>query len=190
MINTFWNFKCLKSSRFLYLPQEGIQFKGLRNDSIVMMPQVIIISISGSPSDLPAPQLCILENRSMEIQRDNVSEACYKPWREYKCRVHVDCFDSGLHPMLLWFWQILHTFYCQLDISYVTSIFSLPGMDEDTVIQGHSRCHPTPHWTCAIHSSFSCLLSREPSLSSKKCLRCHFSPFPGLLYLHFFPSGK
>ena len=59
--------------------------------------------------------------------------------------LHADCFDSGLHPMLLWFWQILHTIYCQLDISYVTSIFSLPGMDEDTVIQGHSRCHPTPH---------------------------------------------
>ena len=95
MINTFWNFTCLKSSRFLYLPQEGIRFKGLRNDSIVMMPQVIIISISGSPSDLPVPQLCILENRMMEIQRDNVSEACYKPWREYKCQVTWGLFWLG-----------------------------------------------------------------------------------------------
>ena len=134
MINTFWNFKCLRSSWFLYLPQEGIWFEGLRNDSIVMMPPGYLLAV-------------VLETFLWHSFASCKAEGCrfrqtmfLKPatnWEGRKnARLHGGCSDPGLYPMLLWFWQILHTFYCQLDISYVTSCFSLPGVDEDTWFKG------------------------------------------------------
>lgn len=126
----------------------------------------------------------------MRIQRDNVSEACYKLWRQHKCpslQGQFRVWSPSHTPLLL----ADYPHYCQFNLSHVMSTSGQPLTPWYGWQKRSSRAFKMPShsmWNLeffvTILSSIFCLVNLL-LFSSQEHWKCHF---PLSLVLHICAS--